>query len=88
VRVISVPAATATPYCAVSVPAWSLKSRDRRRVPLGQQTVAEEDHDGDRADHERDARVAELQEAHGPDAGIGGGLGDDDVHGRAGERQQ
>ena len=62
--------------------------RDRPTAPMGQESFAEEDDDRHRADEERDADERKLEEAEAADAGVLGRLRDDDVDGRAGEREQ
>ena len=76
--------ACASAYCAASVRAWSLKSGAiERGWRSRQQPVAEQQRDRDHAHHQRHADERELEEAE-----AAGGVGDDHVDRRPGQRQQ
>ena len=61
---------------------------DRLAAAVRQQARAEEQDDGHRAEEQRHADPGELEIAEGGQAGIDRGIGDQDVHRRAGQRQQ
>ena len=89
VRLKSVSGSWSRSYCSTSVRASVPKSRvvDAGRA-FGQQPLAEEDDDRNRAGEQGQADERELEEAEPPDARLVGELGDDHVDRRAGEREQ
>ena len=61
---------------------------DRARGACRQEALAEQRHDRERPEDERDADERELEEREAPGACVGGGVGDDHVHRRSGQREQ
>ena len=80
--------ASSSRYCSTRIRACSAEvGRQAARLARRQQPLAEQQHDHDRPDDQRDADERELEEAEGAAAVGRGGLVDDHVHRRPGERQ-